>query len=548
MNKTIITAVLSLGLLTLAAQAQKTEGPEMASTRQSARPASVVAALPRAPLTLGRAGLSEQRASNTLLPGVILTTIRRGRLEAVKPWSVNLSAVATPAAAEKLLADLKSAGFEGRLDPMQVQGVVSEPLGYMVRVGHFAARAQADIVQAALKIKGFSGGVQDILEDGAPSTGPWVIQVLSVRPNAQAIVKAAIATDVLPGRETTSALARRLGAVAAVNGGFFVVNDAGGTEGDLAGLSVQAGQLLSEAVNGRPALFIDSASLRGAVVQGVTSTISLNADGQTHTITGLNRKPGILQNCGNPVATPTTAPVHDYACRSANELIRFTAAFGPTSDAGDGYEVSVDAAGTVTATQPKRGSSIPANGYTLQGIGTDATWLGQLKVGSRLGVTTSLNDAQGQAVNLTPTTYAVNGGPTLLIGGKAVNNYAAEGWSPKGLGGDDVAEKDAASSGDARLNFFNGWLLRRVPRTAVGIMPDGTLLFVTVDGRNPTHSIGASIPEMTALMRDLGAVDAMNLDGGGSTATYANGLLQGIPTDATGERPDGDAIVILPKP
>jgi Phosphodiester glycosidase/SPOR domain len=508
----------------------------------------LAASLPTTPLTLGRAGLPEQRISNALLPGVTLTTITRGQLKAVEPWSVNLSAVATPAAAATVLANLKAAGFEGRLDPMQVQGVVPGELGFMLRVGRFAARAQADAAQAALKAKGFSGGVQAILEDGEPTTGPWVIQVLSIQPTAQATVRAAVASEVLPGRETTSALARRLGAVAAVNGGFFVISDVGGTEGDLAGLSVQAGQVISEAVNGRPAFFIDSASRKGAVIQGVTSTITLTADGQPHTITGLNRTPGILQNCGNPVATPTPLPVHDYACHSANELIQFTAAFGPMSDAGDGYEVSVDAAGMVTAVQPRRGAPVPANGYTLQGIGTDATWLGQLKIGSRLGVTTSLKDAQGQAVNLTPTTSAVNGGPTLLIGGKAVNNYAAEGWSPNALAGNDVAEKDAATGGDARLNFYNGWLLRRNPRTAVGIMPDGTMLLVTVDGRNPTHSIGASIPEMTTLMRDLGAVDAMNLDGGGSTATYVNGLLQGVPSDAAGERPDGDAIVILPRP
>ena len=210
--------------------------------------------------------------------------------------------------------------------------------------------------------------------------------------------------------------------------------------------------------------------------------------------------------------------------------------------------MSVDASGTVTAVQSRRGGPIPTNGFTLQGIGTDAAWLTQLKVGSHLTVTSSLKDARGQAVNLTPTTYAVNGGPTLMMGGKAVNDYVAEGWSPNALAGSDVAEKDAATSGDARLNFYNGWLLRRNPRTAVGIMPDGTLLFVTVDGRNPTHSIGASIPEMTSLMRDLGASDAMNLDGGGSTATYVNGLIQGVPSDAAGERPDGDAIVILPKP
>lgn len=514
----------------------------------SVHTAATAAALPSAPLTLGQAGLTEQRTSTVLLPGVTLTTINRGHLKEGAPWSVNLSAVATPAAAEKLLTDLKAAGFAARLDPMQVQGVFAESLGYMVRVGQFASRAQADAAQLALKAKGFSGGVQDVLEDGGPSTGPWVIQVLIIQPDAQAVVKVAIGTDVLPGRETTSSLARRLNAVAAINGGFFVVNDMGGTEGDPAGISVKAGQVIREAVNGRPGFFIDSTTMKSSVVQGLTSTIVLNADGEKRTITGLNRKPGILPNCGNPVAFPTPLPVHDYVCHSNNELVQFTADFGPSSDIGEGYEVSVDASGLVSAVQPRRGAPVPAGGYTLQGIGTDAGWLSLLKIGSRVSVVNSLKDAQGREVQLNTSTYAVNGGPTLVTGGKAINNYAAEGWSPQALAGNDVAEKDVASSGDARLNFFNGWLLRRNPRTAVGIMRDGTLLFVTVDGRNPTHSVGASIPELTSLMRNLGAVDAMNLDGGGSTATYVNGLLQGVPSDAAGERPDADAIVILPKP
>ena len=509
-------------------------------------PLALGATLPSAPLTLGVGALAEQRTSNTLLPGVMLTTIQRGGLTTASPWTVNLSAVRTALAAEKLLSDLKAAGFEGRLDPVQAQGVVASDLGYMVRVGLYAARAQAETIQAALKARGFSGGVQAIPEDGGPSSGPWAIQVLTVQPDAQATVRAAIASDVLPGRETTSALAKRLGAVAAVNGGFFVVNEAGGTEGDLAGLSVQAGQVISEAVNGRPALFLTSAPLKGAVIQGVTTTLNVTAGARAHIVTGLNRRPGVLQNCGNPAATPTVLPAHDYACHSADELVQFTAAYGASSDVGAGYEISVDASGHVSALQAQRGSPIPAGGYTLQAIGDAVPWLQALTVGTQINVSTSLKDGQGREIPLDPTTSAVNGGPTLLVGGQAVSRYAAEGWSPDALAGLDVAEKDTAASGDARLNFFNGWLLRRNPRTAAGIMADGTLLFVTVDGRNPTHSVGASIPEMTVLMRDLGAVDAINLDGGGSTATFVNGLLQGVPSDATGERPDGDAIVILP--
>jgi hypothetical protein len=54
------------------------------------------------------------------------------------------------------------------------------------------------------------------------------------------------------------------------------------------------------------------------------------------------------------------------------------------------------------------------------------------------------------------------------------------------------------------------------PRTAVGFTGSGRLLLVAIDGRQ-THSRGLTIPETAELMRSLGAVQAVNLDGGGST-------------------------------
>jgi hypothetical protein len=64
-----------------------------------------------------------------------------------------------------------------------------------------------------------------------------------------------------------------------------------------------------------------------------------------------------------------------------------------------------------------------------------------------------------------------------------------------------------------------GHIFHDHPRTAVGIKPNGNLLFVTVDGRSP-HSHGMIINELMGLMHLLGAETAMNLDGGGSTAMY----------------------------
>jgi hypothetical protein len=57
----------------------------------------------------------------------------------------------------------------------------------------------------------------------------------------------------------------------------------------------------------------------------------------------------------------------------------------------------------------------------------------------------------------------------------------------------------------------------RNPRTGVGTTPDGNVLFVTVDGRQPKYSVGMSLREFAELFVDLGADYALNLDGGGST-------------------------------
>lgn len=76
----------------------------------------------------------------------------------------------------------------------------------------------------------------------------------------------------------------------------------------------------------------------------------------------------------------------------------------------------------------------------------------------------------------------------------------------------------------------------RHPRTAAGVTLDGrTLILLTVDGRQPGVSVGATLPEMADLLLELGAHDAIALDGGGSTSFFlkrADGsLLTNKPSD-----------------
>ena len=92
-------------------------------------------------------------------------------------------------------------------------------------------------------------------------------------------------------------------------------------------------------------------------------------------------------------------------------------------------------------------------------------------------------------------------------------------------------------------SFAYGWVLQRNPRTFAGVDARGRTMVVTVDGRQ-LGELGLSIPETASVARSLGMVDAMNLDGGGSTAMVVDGALISHPSDAAGERAVGDAIVI----
>ena len=63
----------------------------------------------------------------------------------------------------------------------------------------------------------------------------------------------------------------------------------------------------------------------------------------------------------------------------------------------------------------------------------------------------------------------------------------------------------------------------RHPRSAIFTKKNGTIVFLTVDGRSEENAAGMSIPELAYLAKILGAEDAINLDGGGSTTLWLKG-------------------------
>lgn len=83
------------------------------------------------------------------------------------------------------------------------------------------------------------------------------------------------------------------------------------------------------------------------------------------------------------------------------------------------------------------------------------------------------------------------------------------------------------------------------PRTAIGFSKDKNIIYMaTVDGRQPAISIGHSLTELAQYMKELGAWDAMNLDGGGSTTMWVRGEVVNKPSDATGPRTVTNALLL----
>lgn len=80
----------------------------------------------------------------------------------------------------------------------------------------------------------------------------------------------------------------------------------------------------------------------------------------------------------------------------------------------------------------------------------------------------------------------------------------------------------------------------RHPRTAIGLTRDNKLLLAVVDGRQPSYSVGMTYYELAQAMLEFGAVNALNLDGGGSsTLVFADPEPRVVNVPTTIEMPEG---------
>ncbi|MCS7208508.1 MAG: phosphodiester glycosidase family protein, partial [Fimbriimonadales bacterium] len=333
---------------------------------------------------------------------------------------------------------------------------------------------------------------------------PLAIQGVRITPARAVSFRSVLGNDVvnlegaLRGRELTSRMAWRHRALAAINADFF-------DGGDPLGLCIVNGELVSEPFPGRPSV---GWTATGQIIIGepVLDAAVVRPDGTEQAITGINR-----------------------VAKAENDLVLFTPFYGATAQAtGRVVAVVLDAlqrplrvGATVQAVvrEVREGDTvpIPITGGALMGIGAATEFLRTLQPGDRIAIRVNL---QGDgATHWHAVQEAVAGGPWLIRNGTIL--------APEEVGG-----------GFNRQTFVE----RRHPRTAVGRTATGEVIWLTVDGRQP-HSQGATLGELAQILARYGAVEAINLDGGGSTTLVVRNLVVNSPSDGT-ERPVSNAWLV----
>jgi len=328
--------------------------------------------------------------------------------------------------------------------------------------------------------------------------GPVSVQLLRLDPG-RVDLRLVLAQDTVLGLETVPDMALRSDATAAVNAGFFLPT------GEPAGLLKIGGEVVSEIAAHRGAV---------ALVPG-----------------GFSRKPRLLfdqvsasvvLDLGNGKARRELPVDAIDTVRAPGALVLFTPRFWTdTRTPCDGGSEFVFEGHPLALTERREAactSAIPRDGGVLAaGPGVPAERLAGLTVGTRVrtrAVYRTLNGTKPAHWEAAPD--VVGGVGLLAIAGRLVQD-----WGP---------EKPRA-----------GFTTERHPRTVSGTSGDGRIWLITVDGRNKALSLGMSFAELQTLITRVGLVDALNLDGGGSTTMVVKGAVVNHPSDPTG--PDRKSVV-----
>jgi hypothetical protein len=330
--------------------------------------------------------------------------------------------------------------------------------------------------------------------------GPVAVQVLRLDPS-KIDLRSALARDRVMQLETVPDIAARSDAIAAINAGFFVVKN-----GDPAGVLELRDELVS-----------DSPLTRGAVgiVRAPGRPLSLIFDRVSAAVS-------LSYTAGGEAFTQEINGVDTTRVRG--QLMLYTPRFGPDSDmAGTGVEWQL--AGSplrVVERRPNAGRTpIPKNGVVLSFGGTVLpTGLERLDAGHEVRIQTHFRTLLGTRPEEWARAQDIVGGAGLLVHhGSPMADWSAE-------------------------HLRAGFDTERHPRTMIGATRGSAIWLVTVDGRNPSVSLGMTFAELTSLARKLNLVYALNLDGGGSTTMVVKGKIVNHPSDATGPRKVSDALIV----
>jgi hypothetical protein len=357
---------------------------------------------------------------------------------------------------------------------------------YKVRVGSFSTALEATFVKEQLAAEGLPTWVIQTLPDFDALPGPVRTASLVVDLHSGVRLLPTFGDGQRMQRIRTSAVARTRGALAAVNGGYF------GPNGDPLGCLMVNGEVVNEpdpnhtcagfTADGTPVF--DQVQLQALV---------RTPDGEA-TVNGVNRD------------------------RRADELIVYRPSFDQTTGTNAFGAEAIVKGGVVTEPLDFRGNSpIPADGFVLSGHGRARSWIME---------------------NLTP-------GTPVLVRMRFVSRSADPRWDRviHAIGGGPHLLARGLVSDEGFTSILVG---RRHPRTALGVLSDGRILLLVVDGRSPPHSLGMTLVELALEMRRLGAVDAMNLDGGGSSTMVVSGRVVNLPSDENGERAVATSLLVLP--
>ncbi|MBW3536424.1 MAG: phosphodiester glycosidase family protein [Actinobacteria bacterium] len=323
--------------------------------------------------------------------------------------------------------------------------------------------------------------------------GPVVVNVVRVAPHSGLKVRTVLSGDRVagpaPAYERTTSMCQRTKCAFAINGDFANVST-----GEPVGATVIDGQFVRSPVPHHHQFLIaadGTASVGPMIWSGTVSD------------------PGTFL-----LRPPHVVGIHGVnRSRQTDNVILYTGHWAPSTGTGpSGVELL---ARVVEAGGPSPvGRSIGIELVELRGGDTPIPPWGVVLSGTGAGAR-SLRDLWSRV-------QRGEAGPRLQLDLQASRAERAA------VGGYPVLVKEGRP---VYLSANDGFTRSRHPRTMAGRTDDGTILLVTVDGRQPCCSIGMTLPEAADLMVALGAVEAVNLDGGGSTTFVAHGVMVNHPSN-----------------